>query len=203
MSELIVEKSLAAGKRVWKTVKCLEIMLKAAKESCRLWEEAVDLDLGLVLRSAQLYDLGKISIGGGIIDKPEKLTEAEFEIAKGHVALGVAFIDRLDDGHADEEYLRLARIMAAGHHERWDGSGYPRGLSGEGIPFLARLMAIADAYGALVSERPYREAYAHEEAVCLVLAGAGKHFDPELTGLFGTMAEALRDLASYGRAGEP
>jgi putative two-component system response regulator len=201
LSELIGERGRAAGNRVERTLKCLEILLKGVKEAGQGWTGAEDWDAGLVLRSGQLYDLGKIGIGDQIINKPGKLTEMEFEAVKGHVALSVAFIDRVDDGDAEEEYLRLARIMAAGHHERWDGSGYPQGLSGKGIPFLGRLMAIADTYGALTSESPHRDPYSHGEAVCLVQAGAGTHFDPELVRLFGTVADGLRESVQQGSPG--
>jgi putative two-component system response regulator len=108
------------------------------------------------------------------------------------VLLGVSFIERLEDDEEDRRFLQYAKTFAAFHHEKWDGSGYPHGLSGENIPLLGRIMAIADVYDALTSERPYKKAFSHEEAVRIIVEGKGTHFDPALVSLFEEVAGTFR-----------
>jgi putative two-component system response regulator len=101
---------------------------------------------------------------------------------------------------AESDFLKYARIFAGTHHEKWDGSGYPNGLSGEDIPLQGRLMAIVDVYDALISERPYKKAFSHEQAVRIILAGRGTHFDPVLTDVFEQVADQFQG-AEYWRKG--
>jgi putative two-component system response regulator len=169
-------------------------MLSSGKweEQCASW------DVELLIQSSQLHDIGKIAIKDSILKKPGKLTQEEFEEMKQHVLVGVGFIDKLEDNDDEEEnirFLRYAKIFIAFHHEKWDGSGYPYGLSGENIPLLGRMMAIADVYDALTSERPYKKAFNHEEALRIIVEGKGAHFDPGLVGLFEGAAWDIRALA--------
>jgi putative two-component system response regulator len=124
--------------------------------------------------------------------KPGKLTDEEFAAMRQHTVLGVGFIERLEDGDSDNAFWRYAKIFAGCHHEKWDGTGYPDGLSGEGIPLLGRLMAIVDVYDALISDRPYKKAFSHDEAVRIIIEGRGTHFDPALVGLFEENSEMFR-----------
>jgi putative two-component system response regulator len=128
--------------------------------------------------------VGKIAIEDSILKKPGKLTPEEFDVMKRHVVFGIGFIERLEDGEEDSVFLHYAKTFAAYHHEKWDGSGYPHGLSGEDIPLLGRLMALADVYDALTSERPYKRAFSCEDAARIIREGSGTHFDPTLAGLF-------------------
>jgi putative nucleotidyltransferase with HDIG domain len=133
-----------------------------------------DADMESLAWGAYLHDLGKIAIADAILLKPGKLTPQEFDEVKRHAVLG-------DEMSRDLAFLPAAsREVVRAHHERWDGSGYPDGLAGEEIPFLARLFALVDVYDALVSERPYKRAWTHQEAVEEIVRQSGAHFDPRL-----------------------
>ncbi|MCL1849107.1 MAG: HD domain-containing protein, partial [Clostridiales bacterium] len=119
-----------------------------------------------------------------ILGKPAKLTSDEFEIMKSHVLAGVEAIERVLSHTKKSDFLDHAMVITGTHHEKWDGSGYPIGLSGASIPLEGRLMALVDVYDALISERPYKKPLPHAEAVEIIKNGAGKHFDPNLVDIF-------------------
>jgi len=151
-------------------------------KSCRLL--ALKAGLGeafaeLILQASPMHDVGKIGIPDNILLKPGRLTPQERQIMETHVEIGVDII-----GKFDSEMLNMAREIAATHHEKWDGSGYPKGLAGEDIPISGRIAAICDVFDALTSERPYKDAWPLEKAVALIKDNAGSHFDPELVKLF-------------------
>ena len=147
-------------------------------------DETSTWDLDLLLPSAQLHDVGKISISDLILNKPDKLTSDEFESIKTHCAVGESIIDHIISKTKDDGFLLHAKRFAGYHHEKWDGTGYPRGLAGEGIPLEGRIMAIVDVYDALVSERPYKPPFSHAQAVEIIRDGAGKQFDPRIVDVF-------------------
>jgi putative two-component system response regulator len=128
--------------------------------------------------------VGKIAISDQILRKPGKLDSEEFEEMKKHAAFGVQIIERIEESTSASDFLKYAKIFAGTHHEKWDGSGYPGGLAGENIPLQGRIMALADVYDALVSERPYKKAFSHTEAVKIIYDGKGTQFDPALTDVF-------------------
>jgi len=128
--------------------------------------------------------VGKIAISDTILNKPGKLTDEEFAIMKTHAIEGERAIDKIASRTNDVDFLKNARLFAGSHHERWDGTGYPRGLAGTDIPLQGRLMAIADVYDALMSERPYKKTFTEEDTVRIIMEGAGKHFDPIVAGVF-------------------
>ncbi|GAB6162991.1 two-component system response regulator [Desulfothermus naphthae] len=136
-------------------------------------------DAELILNVAPMHDVGKIGIPDAILLKPGKLTPEEWEIMKKHTVYGARII-----GEHPSKILKAARTVALTHHEKWDGTGYPYGLSGEDIPLIGRICAVADVFDALTSKRPYKEAWDIERAVNLILAEKGKHFDPILVDAF-------------------
>ena len=146
----------------------------------------------MLLPSAQLHDVGKINVSDLILNKPGKLTDEEFALIKKHCEEGERIIDRIIDKTRDDGFLHHAKKFAGYHHEKWDGSGYPRKLRGEEIPLEGRIMAIADVYDALVSERPYKKPFSHEEAVEIIKYGSGSHFDPHIAGMFLSIAECFK-----------
>jgi putative two-component system response regulator len=145
---------------------------------------------------APLHDIGKVGIPDAILLKKGKLTVEEFEIMKTHPLLGGNAIAMAESGlPTPNRFLHIAREIATGHHEKWDGSGYPLGLKGDEIPISARLMALADVYDALISRRVYKQPHSHEDAVAYILQGKGIHFDPDVTDVFITIKEEFRQIA--------
>ncbi|MBD8527249.1 HD-GYP domain-containing protein [Pseudomarimonas arenosa] len=156
-----------------------------------------DNEIEMLYKSAPLHDIGKVGIPDHILLKPGRLTDAEFEIMKSHTTLGRdAILAAESILNAPDSFLRYAREIAYSHQEKWDGSGYPLGLSGEEIPLSARLMAVADVYDALISRRVYKEAFSHEKAVQIIAEGRGSHFDPDLVDAFLLHAHAFREIAA-------
>jgi response regulator RpfG family c-di-GMP phosphodiesterase len=136
-----------------------------------------------ISRVSPLHDIGKVGISDNILTKPGKLTSEEFEVMKEHAKIGGDLISDiyLKTGSPS---LRIAFELTMYHHEKWDGTGYPAGLSGTGIPFAARIMALADVYDALTTHRVYKEAFSHEKAKQIIIEGKAKHFDPDLVDIF-------------------
>jgi len=152
-------------------------------------------DVKLFLQAAYLHDIGKIAVRDSILMKPATLTKEEFDEVKKHTFFGEKVIEKIQDDFRDSVYLAHAKIMAGNHHERWDGSGYPRGIAGTNIPLQGRLMAFVDVYDALVSDRPFKKASAPEHALEIIAEGCGTQFDPALTDVF---AAAARRFISLG-----
>jgi putative two-component system response regulator len=149
-----------------------------------------------IAKAAPLHDIGKIAIPDSILLKPGKHTPEEFEIMKTHSIKGEGMLLRSQSELGDDNaMLRFAGQIARSHHEKWDGTGYPDGLAGEGIPLAARLMAVADVYDALRSRRPYKAAFCHEEAVGILSDGRGKHFDPLLIDAFLAQEDVFAAIA--------
>ncbi|MCL2019733.1 MAG: response regulator [Oscillospiraceae bacterium] len=175
----------------------VEDLLKNPSEGYALTpQEAED-----IIKSAKLHDLGKIAIPDNILLKAGKLTDDEFETIKTHPEAGRKLLSRTIDGMksvnihriSDEDserlissdsFLKTALDITYGHHEKWSGEGYPLGLSGNDIPLSARIVALADVYDALTSERPYKKAFSHEESASIIKKDSGRHFDPHLVNIF-------------------
>lgn len=138
-----------------------------------------DAEIDLIRRAAPLHDVGKIGIPDSILLKSGKLTSQEYEVMKTHVQLGLKLLSP-----NTSRLVRMAKLIALTHHERWDGSGYPRGLSGQDIPVVGQIVAIADVYDALISKRPYKHAWKTDEAIDEIKACKGSWFSPELVDAF-------------------
>ena len=149
-----------------------------------------------LFKSAPLHDIGKVGIPDAILLKPGRFEPSEFEIMKSHPELGQNTILQAESELGiDVPFLQYAKEIAYGHHEKWDGSGYPQGLSGDDIPISARLMAVADVYDALISRRVYKEGMPHEKAMQIIIDGKGTHFDPDMIDAFIALHEAFNDIA--------
>jgi putative two-component system response regulator len=146
---------------------------------------------GIIMETAPMHDIGKIGIRDSILQKPGKLDAAEWEAMRQHPRIGADII-----GLHDGELLETARAIALTHHERWDGGGYPDGLKGEDIPLAGRIVAIADVFDALLSKRPYKEAFSAEKSIEIMNSLDGSHFDP---GLMATFRKVLPDLIEISR----
>lgn len=192
VAELVEWRDDITGSHIERTQRYLKLLAEKAHEQGVYREEISSWDMDIFLQSAQLHDVGKLSIKDDLLCKPSKLTADEYEAMKEHTNFGVRIIDKIKHSVAGDAFLEHARIFAATHHEKWDGSGYPQGLSGEAIPLQGRLMAIADVYDALISARPYKAPFTHQEAVETILAGSGTHFDPSLVDIFALVQEEFR-----------
>lgn len=150
------------------------------------WDEA---QCELLLHAAPLHDIGKIGIPDAILLKPGKLTPEEFEVIKTHTTIGAKIIEGDESG-----LLSMAHDIVLGHHEKWDGSGYPYGRRGNDISLTGRIAALADVFDALTSARPYKKAWSLEEATSHIQKSAGSHFDPDLVDLFMANIDAIDDI---------
>ena len=139
-----------------------------------------------LLHAAPMHDIGKIGIADSILLKPGKLTAEEFKQMQQHPLIGAEII-----GECDSELLRMAKVVALYHHEKWDGSGYPHGLAGEAIPLEARIVAVTDVFDALTSARPYKQAWSVEETLQHMRAQKGLHFEPLLVDLLQQQLPAI------------
>jgi putative two-component system response regulator len=184
IAELVEHRDHVTGGHIERTTRYLGILVDEMFRSGIYAEEAAKWNLSLLIPSAQLHDVGKIIIPDHILNKPGKLTADEFAVIKRHSSEGLKIINEIKQKSDDDGFLDYAAKFAGYHHEKWDGSGYPFGLSGEDIPLEGRVLAIADVYDALVSERPYKKPYSHEQAVLIINEGSGSHFDPQCVKLF-------------------
>ena len=184
LSDLIECRDDLTGGHVSRTQKYLQIMIDGLVQSGSYSEEIKNADLNIWVESAQLHDIGKVGTPDNILKKPGRLTPEEFEVIKSHPLIGEKALKGAMEMTSAKDFLRYAAIIAVSHHEKWNGTGYPYGLKGEEIPLAGRLMAIADVYDALVSERPYKKGFPHETAVEIIVKDSGKHFDPVLVEVF-------------------
>lgn len=148
-----------------------------------------DNECELMLNASPMHDIGKIGIPDAILLKPGRFEPHEWEVMKTHAAIGAKLLDG-----DDSDLMRMARDIALSHHEKWDGSGYPNGLSGEAIPMSGRIAALSDVFDALTSVRPYKKAWPLEEALELIEDGRGKHFDPLLVQVFMDNLPAILEI---------
>ncbi len=162
----------------------MKIIVEGLKKKGYYAEKITPKFMADVVRSAPLHDVGKICVPDHVLNKPGKLTEKEYEIIKTHTTEGRKIMEKAISTVQGENYLKEARNMAAYHHERWDGKGYPEGLHGEVIPLAARIMSVADVFDALTSKRVYKPAFPLEKALEMLQKGAGTQFDPKCVEVF-------------------
>jgi putative two-component system response regulator len=137
-----------------------------------------------IFHASALHDIGKVGIPDAVLLKPGRLMPAEFEVFKAHTVLGAQTLEAVHKSYPKNMVLRMAVDIARYHHEKWNGNGYPDGLSGTAIPLSARIVSLADVYDALCSKRPYKEAYSHEEALEIITNDSGREFDPGIVAAF-------------------
>jgi putative two-component system response regulator len=150
-----------------------------------------------IYSASPLHDIGKVGVPDAILSKPGKLTDEEWVIMKTHPVIGAETLREVDREHPGNAFIQTGIEIAASHHEKWDGSGYPYGLSGEDIPLSARILALGDVYDALTSKRCYKEAMAHNTAVDIIREGEGKHFDPDVISAFLGINEEFVRIREY------
>jgi putative two-component system response regulator len=194
LADMAEQRDTSADSYNRRSERCFEVLLDAMEKSGDFRTIMKTWDVPALLRSVKLHDVGKIAITDTILKKPGKLTPEEFDVMKTHVEFGVKFIEKLEKNNRDSLFLQYAKTLAAYHHEKWDGSGYPSRLAGEEIPPLGRVMAIVDVYEALTADRPYKKAFDHDTAVRIIKEGRGTRFAPEMVDLFEGCAERMRNI---------
>ena len=184
LASLIESRDTETGEHVSRTSAIVKMIAEDARRENVYTDEIDDYFIMLLYTLAPMHDVGKIVVSDQILRKPGKLTPEEYEIMKTHAKEGGNVVRKILAGITDEDYLRFASDIATYHHERWDGTGYPFKLSKTEIPLSARIMAIADIFDALVSERCYKKAYSFEESIKIMEEESGSHFDPNLVKVF-------------------
>jgi len=191
MAGLAEARDNETGNHIRRTQHYVKLLANTLRKNPRFADDLNEQAIELLFKSAPLHDIGKVGIPDRILLKPGRLDAAEFEIMKTHTTLGRDAIAGAEQAllastgnHSGSSFLGYAREIAYSHQEKWDGSGYPQGLSGTEIPLSARLMAVADVYDALISKRVYKPAFSHEEAVRIITEGKGQHFDPDVVTAF-------------------
>ena len=171
--------------------------MEELKREGKYTDELTDEFISDVVYSAPLHDVGKINVPDAILNKPGKLSDEEFDKMKTHTTVGGDIIDRVIDTvpESGTGYLQEARRLALYHHEKWNGAGYPTGLSGEDIPLSARIMAVADVFDALVSTRSYKKGFPFEKAMDIIRESSGTHFDPDIVQAFLNAEDEVRKVA--------
>lgn len=187
------------GQHIKRTQLYIKALCEALMEKEAYPETITPEYIQLFFKSAPLHDIGKVGIRDVVLLKPGKLTAEEFENMKYHAKFGEDVITKLIEKSGPTGFLDLAKEIAGGHHEKWDGSGYPKALKGEKIPLSARIMAVADVYDALVSKRIYKPAFSHEDALKLIKEGKGTHFDPTLVDILCEIEEEFRVIANQNK----
>ena len=185
LADMVENRDDNTGGHIERTTAYIEILIQAMIDNNVYFDEVLNMDLESLITSARLHDVGKITIPDAILNKPDKLTDEEFDIMKAHTKEGERIIIQIaEKAGYDEEFLKNAKLFAGYHHERWDGNGYPYGLKGTDIPLQGRIMAFVDVYDALTSERAYKKPFSHEKAVEIIMENSGKQFDPNIADVF-------------------
>jgi len=198
-ANIVESRDKVTGGHITRTSQYIKILIDAMVNKGVYLEELNDWDLNTVIASSQLHDVGKIVVSDLILNKQGKLTFEEYHEIKRHTTEGENLIDQMIAQTGDALFLQHARLFAGSHHERWDGKGYPRGLREEEIPLQGRIMAIADVYDALVSERPYKPAFTCEEAEEIIRKDAGTAFDPLIVDIFNDVKGKFAAIAESNR----
>lgn len=187
------------GGHILRTQHYVKVLAEHLSSHSDFRDELTDEAIDLLYKSAPLHDVGKVGIPDSILLKPGKLTDEEFVVMKTHAQLGSDALEVAESRLGSNSFLRYARQIAACHHEKWDGSGYPNQLKGDEIPISARLMALADVYDALISKRVYKPAFSHEKAKSIIIEGDGSHFDPRVVEAFISCENDFIDIADEYR----
>ena len=196
LADIVESRDKCTGDHVRKTAGYTEIILRQMQRDGIHPDIVTDAYIEEVVSSAPLHDIGKIQVPDAILNKPGRLTDEEFRQMQGHAAAGGEIIEKtIAIVGESSDYLNEAKNLATYHHEKWNGMGYPMGLSGEDIPLSARVMAVADVFDALVSRRSYKEPFSVDTAIDIIREGSGTHFDPNVVRAFLEAEDEIRETA--------
>lgn len=183
------------GAHIMRTQRYVMALAEVMKDMPAYSGTLTDENIDLIYKSAPLHDIGKVGIPDSILLKPGKLTDDEFKIMRRHPYYGKKALNSAGRILGQNSFLKFAEEIAYTHHEKWDGTGYPQRLKGSDIPVSGRIMALADVYDALISERIYKPAFSHEKAKSIILEGSGTHFDPGVIEAFLTCEDKFTEIA--------
>jgi putative two-component system response regulator len=186
--DTVESRDKVTGGHIERTSQYIRILINAMLERDVYGGQIGKWNIESVVSSSRLHDVGKIVVSDIILNKPGRLNAEEYEEIKKHALEGELTIDRIIAKTWEADFLIHAKVFAGSHHERWDGNGYPRGLKGLNIPLEGRIMAIADVYDALISERPYKKPFTRAEAEAIIRKDAGTFFDPAIVDIFNETA---------------
>lgn len=192
-SEMVENRDSSTGGHIKRTTEGVKILVSKLRSDRR---DTDDIFCNTLINAAPMHDLGRIAIPDAILQKPGRYESWEYEIMKKHAEKGAEIIHRAFEDYDDANFRRIAENIAHYHHERWDGAGYPLGLSGVDIPLEARIVAIADVYDALVSYRTYRQKLSFEDAYNTIMDNMGTQFDPSLAKYFAASRQELEAFYS-------
>jgi putative two-component system response regulator len=190
-AEMIECRDENTGGHVIRTSRYVDILGKELIKQNLFPDELNPAELQMMVRAAPLHDIGKIAISDRILLKVGRLDDMEFAAIKCHSEIGASILKRMYQRMPAQHYLRYASLIAGSHHERYDGKGYPQGLSGENIPLCGRIMAVADVYDALIDNRVYRGSMGHIQASNIIFENTGTHFDPRIVEAFKNTQEHI------------
>lgn len=196
MASLAETRDNETGNHIRRTSLYVKVLAEKLQSHPRFSAFLTDKNIEMLYKSAPLHDIGKVGIPDRILLKPGRFEPHEMEIMKTHTTLGRdAILAAEKELGITVDFLTFAKEIAYGHQEKWDGSGYPEGLSGDRIPVSARLMAVADVYDALISKRVYKDGMPHEKAIAIIIEGRGSHFDPDIVDAFLAIQGEVLDIA--------
>ena len=195
LADMVENRDKNTGGHIVRTTTYLRILIDAMMKKGVYLEEMQGWNLETVISSSRLHDIGKITISDIILNKPSRLTEEEYTVMKTHAAEGERIIDQIIEQTGSGEFLQSAKLFAGFHHERWDGHGYPYKLKETEIPLQGRIMSIVDVFDALMSVRPYKDAFSFNEAVDIIMTSSGKQYDPKITEVFFEVKDKFEEVA--------
>ncbi len=202
LAKLAEHRDSDTGKHLERVTQFALLLARELRKSSRHAATINDRFLEHLAKSMPLHDIGKVSVSDAILLKAGPLTDAEFTAMKQHAQVGAAALQSVIERAPEASFLVMARNIAYGHHERFDGTGYPLGSRGDEIPLEARIAAVADVYDALTSKRPYKEAFPHAKAVEIIRESSGAHFDPDVAEVFLRLHQDFAELAEELRDGD-
>lgn len=195
LSSLAEYRDPETGAHIIRTKHYIKAMVEAFRSRKKYLDILTDNYVEHLILSAPLHDIGKVAIPDTILNKPDRLTPEEFEEMKRHTVAGYQLFKKAEKRLGHKSFLNIAAELAYTHHEKWNGTGYPRGLKAEEIPFSGRLMALADVYDALLNKRVYKPPFSHDKAIAIIKEERGQHFDPFLTDIFLELQDGMRRIA--------
>lgn len=194
LAKLAESRDSETGQHIERVQWYSRVLAKTLAENPKFKDKIDSEFISLIFSTSPLHDIGKVAIPDCILRKPGRLSDEEFSIMKSHSKLGAETLDAALERFPNARFLQMAREIAATHHERWDGSGYPAGLRGEDIPLSGRIVALADVYDALTSKRCYKESFDHVVARSILIEESGSHFDPDIVDAFLAAEDEFQEI---------